>query len=136
MKNGQEFLPIAASKLRARAVEIEFERCLIHDHSDHRTRRRLTPMIEAIGWAEAIKEYNCPGVLHWPEGRVPPTIVNQLIGQTIDTGMTVTWRGERYLVVDINILPEELYCPCDHLIFELYCRPMTIAPAKCIDLCA
>lgn len=123
-----------ASMLRNRALEIEFERLQELPESTRLRDAHNVIIAEKFRWEAALKEFRIPGVIHWPEGCAPTRVIGQLFGQVIDTGMTIMWHGQKYLVADLDVRPQELYhrFTLDHL--TAYRRAITIVPLKYIDL--
>ena len=121
------------SQLQARSLEAEFERLQLLPKSLRVIEAEKAAVAERIGWDPILDEFDIPGVLHWDEGEAEELLMRQLIGQVITTGMTVGWKGQEYLVVDLDVQPQELNQRFTWRHLE-YWRPITIAPLKYFDL--
>ena len=129
------FKQCPVSMLQARAKEAEWERIQSLHEDDRVGQAENMAVVERLGWENILPEFRIKGVMSWSSTKAPFEIMAQLIGQTIDTGMIVSWRGQKYLVVDLDVQPQELFRRfTDGDLTAYRGRPITIAPLKYFDL--
>lgn len=86
-----------------------------------------------LDWYHVLDEFNIPTALAWgyDMGRVPRELLEQLVGQRFEAGLTIIYKGVRCLVVSIDDHAGRL-----HEVIEI--APETeyliLAPADCFDL--
>lgn len=129
-----EFRPVPVSMLQSRAREFEFEQLQAVPAAERKYHEIRQVIAEAIGWGKVLHEFKFPLVFSWDEDQAPARVMDQLVGQTINRGMTVKFRGHDFLVVDLDIRSDELgqVLTAGHL--ERCWRAITIVPLAYIDL--